>query len=41
MLFCGLWRPERTWLDRLRRFLGTTWVLVGTIYGYETGRDMM
>jgi hypothetical protein len=26
---CGRWRPERSWLDRLGRLLGVTWIALG------------
>ena len=29
------WRGERTWIDRLGRFVGTAWIVVGGIIGAE------
>jgi hypothetical protein len=36
LAFCGRWKPEPCWLDRLGRVLGVSWIGFAAAYGFAT-----
>jgi hypothetical protein len=36
LAFCGQWKPEPCWLDRLGRVLGISWIGFAAAYGFAT-----